>query len=211
MYEDFLSFPPVIPKALSVQKSKELRSRILRKRDALAEHELLDRSIRVIECLKGLDAYQNSRLPMFYVSFRSEVYTHRLLRERLESGLTVILPETDVKARELRPRLVRDWKRDLRTGAYGILEPDPGKTSPVDPSSIDLVVVPGSVFDRRCGRYGYGGGYYDRFLSMRAPGASRVGLAFIFQVLDEIPLELHDEKMDVVVTDDGALMCRAGF
>ncbi len=188
---------------------QKIRSSILKKRDSLSPEELVERSCRATVLLKGLDVYQASKKPMFYVSFRSEVITHFLLQERLKQGLCVVLPETDIGTKKLRPRLIKDWGKDLRTGAYGILEPDPEKTVPVEPSSIDLVVVPGSVFDKKCGRYGYGGGYYDRFLSMKAPRASRVGLAFSFQVLDEIPLKSHDEKMDIVVTDKGTSVCTA--
>ncbi len=157
--------------------------------------------------MKGLEIYQVCRMPMFYVSFRSEVYTHDLIKERLEQNLPVVLPETDVQERELRPRLITNWAGDLRTGAYGILEPDPESTTLVDPAEIDFVVVPGSVFDKDCGRYGYGGGYYDRFLSLRAPKALRVALAFRFQVMESIPLKEHDQRMDVIVTEDGPLMC----
>ena len=70
-----------------------------------------------------------------------------------------------------------------------------------------MVVVPGSVFDRRCGRYGYGGGYFDRFLSIEAPQALRIGLAFSLQVLPEIPLKTHDQRMDIIVTENEILRC----
>ena len=188
---------------------KLLRKEILKKRDALAAGEIRYRSDAIARALRGLVDYALCKMPMFYASFRSEVYTHGLIRERLAARLPVSLPVTDVEARELRPRLVTSWEGDLRTGAYGILEPDPACTRPLDPRDIDLVVVPGSVFDKGCGRYGYGGGYYDRFLSQRAPQALRVALAFDFQVMDAIPLREHDERMDVIVTEDGPLMCRA--
>jgi 5-formyltetrahydrofolate cyclo-ligase len=70
-----------------------------------------------------------------------------------------------------------------------------------------MVVVPGSVFDRRCGRYGYGGGYYDRFLSIEAPQALRIGLAFSLQVVPGIPLKTHDQKMDIIVMENEMLRC----
>jgi len=146
-------------------------------------------------------------MPLIYVSFRSEVETHQLIKERLNSGLEVAIPKTDVKNRHLETYLLEDWGKDLRPGAYGILEPDAEAASLIQPSQIDLAVVPGSVFDRKCGRYGYGGGYFDRFLSIKAPQAIRIGLAFSLQLLPEIPLKPHDQRMDIIVTESEILRC----
>ncbi len=146
-------------------------------------------------------------MPLIYVSFRSEVETHQLIKERLNSGLEVAIPKTDVKNRQLETYLLEDWGKDLRPGAYGILEPDAEAASLIQPSQIDLAVVPGSVFDRKCGRYGYGGGYFDRFLSIKAPQAIRIGLAFSLQLLPEIPLKPHDQRMDIIVTESEILRC----
>ncbi len=183
------------------------RSQILSKRDSLSASALGSLSKKIINSLKGLDEYRASKMPFIYVSFRSEVKTHQLLRERLDKGLEVAVPKSDIKNHRLEAYILRSWKRDLRPGAYGIPEPDPGMTSSISPAQIDLVIVPGTVFDRHCGRYGYGGGYYDRFLSEEAPQALRIGLAFSFQVLPEIPLEPHDQGMDIIITENERLRC----
>lgn len=133
--------------------------------------------------------------------------THQLIKEKLNSSMEVAVPKTDATNRWLETYLLRDWEKDLSPGAYGILEPDMKVTSLISPSQIDLVVVPGSVFDRQCGRYGYGGGYFDRFLSIEAPQAIRIGLAFSLQLLPEIPLRPHDQRMDIIVTENEILRC----
>jgi 5-formyltetrahydrofolate cyclo-ligase len=183
------------------------RSQILSKRDRLSFSTVSCLSKIITDNLKGLKEYQTSRIPLIYVSFRSEVDTHQLIRERLNSGLEVAIPKTDVKNRRLETYLLKDWGKGLRPGAYGILEPDVKVASLIRPSQIDMVVIPGSVFDRQCGRYGYGGGYFDRFLSIEAPQALRIGLAFSLQVLPEIPLKTHDQRMDIIVTENEILRC----
>ncbi len=183
------------------------RSQILSKRDCLSFSTVSCLSKIITDNLKGLEEYQTSRIPLIYVSFRSEVDTHQLIRERLNSGLEVAIPKTDVTNRRLETYLLKNWGKGLRPGAYGILEPDVKVASLIRPSQIDMVVVPGSVFDRQCGRYGYGGGYFDRFLSIEAPQALRIGLAFSLQVLPEIPLKTHDQRMDIIVTENEILRC----
>ena len=68
------------------------------------------------------------------------------------------------------------------------------------PESIDAIILPGSVFDERCGRFGYGGGFYDRFVS-NIPSAHRIALAFELQIVERAPLQDHDELLDMVITE----------
>ena len=192
---------------MSFPDSYSCRSQILSKRDRLSFSTMSYLSKKITNSFRKLEEYQTSRMPLIYVSFRSEVDTHQLIRERLNSGLEVSIPKTDVTNRRLETYLLKDWGKGLRPGAYGILEPDVKVASLIRPSQIDMVVVPGSVFDRRCGRYGYGGGYFDRFLSIEAPQALRIGLAFSLQVLPEIPLKTHDQRMDIIVTENEILRC----
>ncbi|OAV70599.1 hypothetical protein Barb4_01241 [Bacteroidales bacterium Barb4] len=91
----------------------------------------------------------------------------------------------------------------LTTGAFGIREPlrntsyDTSAVSTV----IDLIVVPGIAFDRRCNRLGRGKGYYDRFLSSLPATTPKLGVCFNFQLLDNLPAEPFDIPMDGVITD----------
>ena len=66
---------------------------------------------------------------------------------------------------------------------------------------IDLVLVPGIAFTRAGGRIGRGGGFFDRFLAHRAAHAIKIGIAFSFQIVESIPLDRHDVKLDLVVSD----------
>ena len=97
---------------------------------------------------------------------------------------------------------IENFKDDLVPGYCGILEPTAQRAAQhVFPSEkIDVVIIPGSVFDERGGRFGYGGGYYDRFLE-KIPKAIRIGLAFDFQIVKEVPLQSHDEILDYIVSE----------
>jgi 5-formyltetrahydrofolate cyclo-ligase len=68
-------------------------------------------------------------------------------------------------------------------------------------SPIDLVLVPGIAFTRAGARIGRGAGFFDRFLAHRAARAIKIGIAFSFQIVESLPLERHDVRLDLVVSD----------
>lgn len=92
----------------------------------------------------------------------------------------------------------------LRTGTFGIREPDANTARQVFPGEDDTILVPGLAFDRAGGRLGRGGGFYDRFLA-QWPHARRVGVGFSIQLIDAVPREAHDAQVDAIVTEDGWL------
>lgn len=102
---------------------------------------------------------------------------------------------------------------DLATGAFGIREPQPSALGclPASIDSIDCFLVPGLGFDPSTGRrIGRGRGFYDRCLAQARPGVHLIGVAFDFQLCDDIPVEPHDIPMDHVVTESGARSTAAG-
>ncbi len=92
---------------------------------------------------------------------------------------------------------------DLVPGYRGIREPVRRVPGPV----IDLAFVPGVAFDARGRRLGYGGGFYDRFLAAIAPGAPAVGYCFDAQVVEEVPAEAHDRRVEAIVTEQRVIRC----
>lgn len=81
--------------------------------------------------------------------------------------------------------------------------PDPDAVDPIDPESVDVVVVPGLAFTADGRRLGQGGGWYDRFLARTRSDCSSVGVAFDVQIVDDLPTEPHDVPVDLVVTESG--------
>jgi len=89
----------------------------------------------------------------------------------------------------------------LVTGAFGIAEPGPHARS-CPPEEIDLVIVPGMAFTREGVRLGRGRGYYDRYLASPPLHARTIGVCFAASLVEAIPAEPHDIRMDRVISDE---------
>lgn len=179
-----------------------LRTRILAARDAQTPEEILVKSRAIHDMLRNLEQLQRSHTIFAYVSFRSEVDTTGLIDELLSSGKKVAVPVTRIKEKRLDVISITSRDKDLVPGYCRIPEPrrELWQTAMVAEEEIEIILLPGSVFDHRGGRFGYGGGYYDRFLE-RNPRALRIGLAFDLQVVEQAPLAAHDQLLDLVVTE----------
>lgn len=186
----------------------ELRQQMLTRRDRLPEPQRQEKSRALAARLGSLDCFRQARTILFFASFRSEVDTFFLMGQALEQGVQVAAPLSVTQEKELKVFAISDISADLVPGYQGILEPDPQRCPQLDPVILDVVIVPGSVFDRHGGRMGYGGGYYDRFLANRAPQATRVGICFDLQLVDEVPMAAHDQYLDYVVTESQIAGCR---
>ncbi|MDE6843571.1 MAG: 5-formyltetrahydrofolate cyclo-ligase, partial [Muribaculaceae bacterium] len=92
----------------------------------------------------------------------------------------------------------------LELGSFHIEEPTGDDL--VDPSQIEMMVIPGVAFDRRGNRMGRGKGFYDRLL--QTAKATKIGVGYEFQLMDEIPTEEHDVPMDIVITQSGTIIIR---
>lgn len=179
-------------------EKSQLRKEMVAKRDAVPSGVRKAKSASILERLKNLEIFSEAYTVMFYVGFRSEVETHKLIKEVLKTERRVAVPL--VYKDRLAVKQISDFKQ-LKPGAMGILEP--GSKQPAVPlEEINVVIVPGVAFDKRHYRLGYGGGYYDRFLSREADAHfTSIGLAFEEQIVDELPVGAHDQKVDFIVTD----------
>lgn len=201
-----------------VGSNEEIRRMMLAARDGLAPEQRRSKSAAIHQLLGRLlartpgrsfterDESERAGLVLLYLNFRSEVETLPGLKKYLPSECRIAVPRTVVADKRLEIYLLTDPDWQLRPGYCGIPEPDPRLCQRLDPTELDLVLVPGSAFDRRGGRLGYGGGYYDRFLAAAAPRAIRVGLAFALQVTEQpLPLQPHDQLLHYLVTEDELL------
>ena len=190
--------------------SQNVRKTILARRDELSLAEQTEKSKKIIASLLELPEIQKASTVFVYVNFRSEVQTLPFLRWCIQQGKIITVPVTLVDEKKLQAIRITDPDTDLGPGYCAIPEPVSNlrRTMEIDPASIDVVVVPGSVFDRRGGRLGYGGGYYDRFLSRDAPGATRIALAYDLQLIETVDLQPHDQLMDRLITEKNSYSCR---
>ena len=140
-----------------------------------------------VNCTTGIE----KKTCFCYLSFSSEAPTDKLIENLVECGFRVCAPR--VEGAEM---LAIELGGDYALSRYGILEP----LGQAYLGTVDLIITPLLAADERGNRLGYGGGYYDRFFK-KHPQAKRVGYAFDFQIINEVPTETFDEKLDCIVTD----------
>lgn len=143
---------------------------------------------------------------MLYLEIRDEVETTSLARKTIGMGKRLVVPLC--KENRIIPCEIASLEDDLAAGYMGIREPKETCARPVQPEEIEAVLVPGLVFDQEGRRIGYGGGYYDRFLPLLPAGTPIIGLAFECQVLGKISTEEHDQRMSLLVTENGVIYQR---
>ena len=164
--------------------------------------ELASRAI--FSRLEALPVFQRAPCIQTYVALRHEVDTQALIPRLLQQGKRVAVPRVE-SGQELQQYFIQDFS-ELQAGAFGILEPRPDPGRRVAAESFGLVLVPGLAFDRAGNRLGAGKGFYDRFLAeIQAP---KIALAFAFQLVEQVPIEPHDQRVDMIVTENEAITCR---
>jgi 5-formyltetrahydrofolate cyclo-ligase len=183
-----------------MERKSDLRRAVLARRDALGPQELAKRSAAAGARLLSLPDLQGAWTVMFFVAFGSEVDTLPMIVQALAAGKRVLAPRADPSRRRLLPCQVRDPAQDFAPGAHNIREPNT-TCLPVPLDEIEVVVVPAAVWGEDGYRIGYGGGYYDRFLS-EVPGATKVGLGLEVQVVSSVPHGEHDLPVDLLVTEE---------
>jgi 5-formyltetrahydrofolate cyclo-ligase len=178
---------------------KELRNSFLEQRNNMPECDIKAKSEIIKHKLFGLEEYRNSKQIFTYVNMGNEVITTDIINQALTDGKVVAVPKIIKKDNTMIFVEIQSLE-ELRVGHFNVLEPISCEQIESDLQTIFL--VPGAVFDLKGYRIGYGGGYYDRYLS-NAKALYKIGLAYDFQRINEIPKEEYDIAVDCVITDDG--------
>ena len=165
-----------------------LRTRMRMVRDMVDDH--LMRSVQLWAKVAELDAYRRAASVMAFVAFKGEPDTDPLFARMAVDGKRLLLPRVESSG-----IVVADGTSPLVASNFGVREP----TGPaIGLGEIDLVIVPGLAFTPAGDRLGYGQGYYDRFLPT-VPAAS-VGVCFVDQLVDELPVTAHDVRVGTVIS-----------
>lgn len=186
---------------MDLKNKKDIRRFVLEKRDKLEPDTKVELDKKIFSELINSEAYKNASVIFVFVSFKSEVDTHEIIKQALKDSKTICVPRINAKEREMEIFKINSLE-ELKEGYYGILEP--GEDCPaVNGNNIDIVLMPGAAFDRQGGRIGYGGGFYDRFLSRMNKKVDKIALAYDFQILDRVPMDEFDVRVDGIVTNEG--------
>lgn len=184
---------------------KTIRKQILESRANLGKNSHNLYSDRIINKLCESSFYKESKIIMTFISFGHEVNTHNFVKNSLNNNKRITVPITFPESNEIKPSEILDFD-ELEVGFYNILTPKEEFHRFIDPNEVDLIIVPGLAFDRKGYRVGYGGGYYDRFLS-KYPKATKIGLAFDLQMIDQVPRDEFDIAVDYIITENEIIDC----
>lgn len=176
-----------------------LRKKILAERSKISKEDHLSMGNKIIDTFKSTNLYKNSQMIMIYLSFGTEIHNHEFIKDALAEGKKILVPVTFHEPRMMKPSEIKSFD-ELEPGYYNILSPKEKYIRFVDKSQIDLIIVPGAVFDKEGYRIGYGGGYYDRFLAdLSAP---RLSFAFEMQLRDQVPRDDFDIPVEYIITEE---------
>ena len=179
-----------------MERKKELRKYIASLTTRHKDSGMLkSQSAKVLAALEAHPAFRAANTILLYHSLKDEVDTHEFIR-KWSKEKRILLPVVVGDDLELR---IYSGPEDMATGSYGIEEPT-GEVF-TDLAAIDFIAVPGVAFDSKGNRLGRGKGYYDRLLP-RVPTAFKAGICFPFQLVEEVPAESHDIRMDIIITSN---------
>lgn len=180
----------LLPYRQKAQRKNYLREVLSQKRRILTQEKIQEASSAIIHRLKHNAYFQNAQNVLIYYPIHHEVDL-RPLMEEMKGEKHFYLPVSFDRSMEFR---LYTSEEDLHHGKFGIPEPT-GKAFKGKP---DLIIVPGVAFDKHHNRLGRGGGYYDRYLKKyrRVP---KIGVAYDFQFVDEVPTNRHDVQMTHII------------
>ncbi|WP_039767662.1 MULTISPECIES: 5-formyltetrahydrofolate cyclo-ligase [unclassified Caldicellulosiruptor] len=178
-------------------QKKKIRKIIGIRRRLISNFQKLHLDILVYLNLKKFLSKLNFNTVFVYMNLPYEVDTSRIINYLSAKGKRICVPKIVDRIRMIAGEYRKDGK--LKRNRFGIVEPK--ETIEVNPSDIDVCIIPLLAFDQSLNRIGFGKGYYDRFLKEVEPSCLKVGVAYHFQKVPKIFSERHDVKLDVIVTD----------
>lgn len=186
---------------------KTLRKYMLEKRSQLSLDEIKNKSQTITKSLLNLEEYNKANFIFTFISFKDEVNTHEIIKKSLEKNKRIGVPITIPKNKELKVSELMDFDKELELGYYDILTPKEEYLKIVPPDIIDLVLVPGLVFDRQGYRVGYGGGYYDRFFNSLDEDVLKIGICYDIQIQAKVPRGSYDIPVNYILTESEFIKC----
>ena len=185
--KDLLS---LLPQRRLHRAKQSLRELLIQKRRMLSAEERSAQSALILSQLEKMTVFQEAKTVLLYYPKNNEVDVLPLFK-RYKRDKVLLLPVTHRRGMTANPYEGND---KMHRGKVGIPEP----TTPPYEGEIDLIIVPAVAFDKQGNRLGRGGGYYDRFLKKQSH-ATFIGVGYDFQLVDEVPVRQHDQKMHRII------------
>jgi 5-formyltetrahydrofolate cyclo-ligase len=184
-----------------------VRQDMRQRRNAMSLDDVLNLSRAIEDRLFACKDFSVCQNVMFVLSFGNEVRTDEMITRSLKDRKQVYVPRLITKERRLEVCEITDMDQEFELGSYNIREPFRTNSKVVSPSKIDVVIAPGLAFDRSGARIGYGGGYFDWLFKQLSDEALCLGFAYEFQVVDSIPQDSWDERVQTIFTENDTINC----
>lgn len=178
---------------------KAMRQQGLASRRSLASRQRMAKSAQIADKLCHSRLFQQAESIFCYVGSEDEVHTIEILQRAIGQKKLLTVPYITDAANGIMEAAVLQVIEALVPGVYDIPTAPKKDRCFLAGSSIDLVIVPGTAFDKDCHRIGMGGGFYDRFL--QHTHACSVALAYECQIFEHLPVEMHDRQVDYIFTE----------
>lgn len=187
---------------MPVKNIKEIKTGLRLKyrglRENLTEGEKLRLDSEIQSRLLSLREYSQADTIFTYISKELEVDTQAIIQAAWANQKRVAVPRCIPGTRDMEFYYIRSWQ-DVERASFGVMEPIPERCERVSDESHGFCLVPGFSFDVQGFRLGYGGGYYDRFLSRF--GGFTVGVCYSFCVQWNLPHGYYDRSVNLLVTE----------
>ena len=187
---------------------QSIRKTIIALREQLPADLRAAHSVAITERLLQLPEYRQADTVLGYMNFGSEFASALWVARVLADGKRLVLPKVNCQRNELDLYRVDDLESQLAAGLWGIAEPVPERCERViDLNEVEFALLPGVAFARDGARLGYGGGYYDKLLARMTHSPALVAAAFALQVVQDVPQEATDVRVEWLVTEQGIIDC----
>jgi len=187
-----------------------IRKRILSDREQLSADLRAAHSATIVERLLQLPEYRDAATVLGYMNFGSEFASDLFAARVLAEGRRLALPKVNRHTNQLDLYWVEDLESQLAQGLWGIREPVVERCERLGTlNEVEFALLPGVAFTREGARLGYGGGFYDKLLARMAHRPALVAAAFSLQLVEQLPQEATDIKVERIVTERETIGCSA--
>ena len=193
---------------------QSIRQRILSEREQLPADLRTQFSVEIVRRIVLMPEYQAARVVLGYMNFGAEFESELWVKQALADGKTLLLPKVNRDTNTLDVYRVTNLPYDLAPGLWNIREPLPERCDKVDAlAELNFILLPGVAFGRDGARLGYGGGFYDKLLARMdeecgiAHSLALVAAAYSMQIVEGIPQEATDRKVQWLVTEHETIDC----
>ncbi|MEH6938636.1 5-formyltetrahydrofolate cyclo-ligase [Bacillus sp. JJ664] len=177
---------------------KGIRSAIIKKLNEITVKERNVKSKQIIDQLITTPEWNKANTIATTMPMEHEIDTTLFIEVCWRLHKDVVVPKCIHKTKEMQFFKITSFEQ-LEKGYFGIQEPNESLCEKINKDEIDLIVVPGVAYTAKGDRLGYGGGYYDRYLSNYA--GNLAALAYNLQIVEELPIEAHDQRMPLIITE----------